>query len=466
VEDVLADAAAHGAIGAVFDAGGEDLLAPAIARETEILKGARLSRGPANVPELDLGPIIYTSTPAPVGIVMTPAPAAIVSTPAPAAIVSTPAPAAIASTPAPAAIVATPAPAIVMTPAPSSVARTAIPGAVTSTPAPSSVARTVVPGAVTSTPAPAKVASTPAPVAVVSALAGTPAAKPAAPAEPAEPAHPPIVLVPDATPRPRAVEPAPLKIPALSPPVAEARPVRPLLTLGSLTPPAVAPVARPLPKAPPAPVITPLEETPSRTVRRPSSFAPAEVPRPPARDPREARDPGKPSRTMWGLFAVAGIVFAVGARLSRERELAHAASQAASQAAVQTASDAATQAAPAPVDPRAPDPTPSAPASSSEAGRVEGDSRVDPILPQESPLRAEDKVPAGQGMVEIVAGTSDTIWIDGTLVGNGPIVKRALAPRKEPYEIRVRLRGEDRVRFALVKDGRLTRLRIAPPWSR
>jgi hypothetical protein len=69
-------------------------------------------------------------------------------------------------------------------------------------------------------------------------------------------------------------------------------------------------------------------------------------------------------------------------------------------------------------------------------------------------------------MLEVVAGTSDTIWIDGTHVGNGPIVKRALAPRKDPYEIRVKLRGEDRVRFALVKDGRLTRIRIAPPWSR
>jgi hypothetical protein len=69
-------------------------------------------------------------------------------------------------------------------------------------------------------------------------------------------------------------------------------------------------------------------------------------------------------------------------------------------------------------------------------------------------------------MLEVVAGTSDTIWIDGTLVGNGPLVKRALAPKKDPYEIRVRLRGEERVRFARVQESRLTRLRIAPPWSR
>ncbi|MEO7329759.1 MAG: hypothetical protein ABI193_14360, partial [Minicystis sp.] len=72
----------------------------------------------------------------------------------------------------------------------------------------------------------------------------------------------------------------------------------------------------------------------------------------------------------------------------------------------------------------------------------------------------------GQGMLEVTAGSNDSIYIDGTLVGNGPIVKRALAPRKEPYEIRVRLRGEERVRFALVKEARLTKLRVAPPWSR
>jgi hypothetical protein len=69
-------------------------------------------------------------------------------------------------------------------------------------------------------------------------------------------------------------------------------------------------------------------------------------------------------------------------------------------------------------------------------------------------------------MLEIVAGTSDTIFIDGQQVGNGPIIKRALAPKKEPYEIRVKLRGEERVRFVLIKEARLTKVRISPPWAR
>jgi hypothetical protein len=202
-------------------------------------------------------------------------------------------------------------------------------------------------------------------------------------------------------------------------------------------------------------VITALEETPSRAVRRPSSFAsPEALAR--TESAKEAKDLARPSRSMWGLFAVAGIVFAVGALLSRDRELARPAALPPLPEPV--------AAAPAP-EPVAAVPSP-APAPAGADVHGEGESKVEPILPQEGPLRADDKVPPGQGMLEVVAGTSDTIWIDGTLVGNGPIVKRALAPRKDPYEIRVRLRGEDRVRFAVVRESRLTRLRVAPPWSR
>jgi CheY-like chemotaxis protein len=360
VEDVLGDAAAHGAVAAVIGANGEDLLVPAIVAETEILRGARGRRAPVAMPALDLGPVIYTSTPAPVEI-----------------------------------------------------------------------------------------------VALEEAEAS------AAPPPPA----PPVVLAPDAkSPRPpiAALTAPPIQPPALAPveaPVEETRApaVKPLLTLGSLTPPPVIPAPAPAksvaPKAPLPPVIIARdEETPSRSVRKPSSYAPAEAPArvEPVKETKE-KDPAKPSRSMWGLFAVAGIVFAVGARLSREREIA---------------ATAAPPPPPAPVAEQKPaDPTP-APAAAPAELKGDGDSKLDPILPQEGPLRADDKVPPGQGMLEVVAGTSDTIWIDGVQVGNGPIVKRALAPRKEPYEIRVKLRGEERVRFALVKESKLTRLRIAPPWSR
>lgn len=360
LEDVLCDAAAHGAVSAVCGMNGDDLLAPAIERELEILRGARLvQRAPIMEPVLDLGPVIPTSTPVPVEL--------------------------------------------------------------------------------------------------VHAFHEDEHAF----LEPSR--SPPLVLAPDAGPRSPAPPPA-VRLADPSPALDESRAfstraARPLLSLGSLTPPPVQPTAPPprsiLPKAPPTPVISPAEETPSRAVRKPSSYAPSAAPE----APKELKlDSGKPSRSMWGLFAVAGIVFAVGARLSRDRELAH---RDAPPPPVATAEARAPEAAHAPEHGAVPAPPP-APADL----KGDGASKQDPLLPQDVPLRAEDQVPPGSGMLEIVAGTSDTVFIDGTSVGNGPVVKRALAPRKEPYEVRVKLRGEDRVRFVLVKEGRLTRLRIAPPWSR
>jgi hypothetical protein len=231
--------------------------------------------------------------------------------------------------------------------------------------------------------------------------------------------------------------------------------VQPLLTLGSLTPPPVMPTPpRPLAlRAPPLPVIIqPSEESPSRSVRRPSDFAPhAAAVEAPAPAPKE---PVAHNFRMWALFAVAGIVFAVGARLSRDH---HVIPEPVPPPAAEAPKpvEAAAAEAPKPVETAAP-----------EAPKGPGESKVNPILPIESPLRDTDQVPPGQGMLEIVAGTSDTIFIDNQLVGNGPIIKRALAPKKEPYEIRVKLRGEERVRFVLIKDARLTKVRISPPWSR
>ena len=367
VEDVLRDAAARGAITAIYSAAGEELLAPAAKREMEILRGTRaVHRPPVNLPVLDLGPVIHTSTPVPVELVQ---------------------------------------------------------------------------------------------LAEEDEIEVTEA-------EPS--AAPPLVLAADATP-PRSVPPPPVRFEenarphALLDPLADesraAPRVRPLLTLGSLTPPPVRPSPQRsiLPKAPPTPMITPADETPSRLVRKPSSFAPdasAATAREAAREReavKDARDPSKPSRSMWGLFAVAGIVFAVGARLAHDRDAARRAPVA---APVVTAEPAA-------------EPPPAAPTAEPVVERKgDGASKADPILPKEGPLRSTDQVPPGQGMLEVVAGTSDTIFIDGTQVGTGPVVKRALAPRKDPYEVRVKLRGEERVRFVLVKEARLTKLRIAPPWSR
>jgi hypothetical protein len=158
----------------------------------------------------------------------------------------------------------------------------------------------------------------------------------------------------------------------------------------------------------------------------------------------------------WILFALAGVVFAVGSRVSHQRSMQAQAEQAEQAAApVETA-----------VQP-APEPTPEAPPQvTAPHDRLAGDSADFPILPQDLPLRSEDKVPKGQGLLEVIAGPTDSIFVDGQLIGTGPVIKVPLAPKKDPYEIRLRTRSEERVRFALVKEGRLSRLRIAPPWSR
>lgn len=161
---------------------------------------------------------------------------------------------------------------------------------------------------------------------------------------------------------------------------------------------------------------------------------------------------------MWALFAAAGIVFAVGARMSRERELA-------AQVVPPPAQPAAVLA-PEPVAPAAAPVEEVSEAKDANTKKALGESAENPVLPQDLPLRPDDKVPEGQGMLEVVAGVSDTIHVDNRLIGNGPIVKLPLGPRAEPYEIRIKLRGEERVRFALVREGRLTRVRVAPPWSR
>ena len=95
------------------------------------------------------------------------------------------------------------------------------------------------------------------------------------------------------------------------------------------------------------------------------------------------------------------------------------------------------------------------------------DKSEDPT-PEDLPLRDGDKdrVKKGQGMLEIVAGKSDTVYIDGKPMGSGPVIDAPLKAKTEPYEVKVKLRGEERVRFVSVKEGRLTRVRVAPPWSR
>ncbi|XXT18706.1 response regulator [Sorangium sp. So ce429] len=268
------------------------------------------------------------------------------------------------------------------------------------------------------------------------------------------------------TPAVPGVAPAPRRSGATLPALEYPKPER-LVTLGSLPPPPVieepppAPAALKAPVAPAARVAAPapapsIDESPTpRRVRRPSAYVPTQPP--PARDNR---------MTMWVLFAVAAFVFAVGARLSRDHELQGApppaplpSPPAAEPAAAATPGAAAVATAPGAAA------VPAATTAPAAAGGPVGETAESPVLPEDLPLAPEHKVPEGHGMLEVIAGAGDTLFVDGRKVGTGS-VKLPLAPKAGAYEIRAKLRDEERVRFALVKAGRLTRLRVSPPWRR
>ncbi len=391
IEDVLCDAAAHGSVTGVLDRAGEDLLAAATASEIDLLKGMRRAPppAPALAPEIAAGPRLG-EPPASLEEILG------------AAASMTPGPVALASAEAPA-------------------QSEAIPPAAER-------------GQAAADPA--------APAVVIAKVVdiGSPAAAA------------PVVEAP----APRRVEPPaparPVEAPA---PVLELPKPGPIMSLGSLTPPpvvepqqAAAPIVAAAPPPGPArvePRPAVLEESPvPRKVKRPSAYAPSPPQPAPARESRT---------TMWVLFAVAAFVFAVGARLSRERELRAAAPQVA-QVAAPTATEAAVLPAP---------PAPPPPAGPGLG--VEGETAGNPVLPEELPLPAGEAAQEGQGVLEVIAGPNDALLVDGRAVGTGT-VKVPLAPKAEAYEIRARLRGEERVRFARVVAGRLTRVRVSPPWRR
>ncbi len=87
--------------------------------------------------------------------------------------------------------------------------------------------------------------------------------------------------------------------------------------------------------------------------------------------------------------------------------------------------------------------------------------------PVELPLSPKDrrKVDADHGIVEIVAGRKDEIYVDGKRLGTGPTQRIVLAVNAEKHEVRVKMRGEERVRYIMAKAGVKLRFRLAPPWS-
>ncbi len=252
------------------------------------------------------------------------------------------------------------------------------------------------------------------------------------------------------------------------PGAAQPRGAAPLATLGSLTPPPIAP--RIEPEMPRAPVIKlpkkaqivvdeDDDESPApRRAKRKSEARASETPEPPKAKSSQSR------MGVWVMCAVAGVVFAVGARISQDRR-ATSASAPPPAAAAAAAAPATSTAQPAPASSQAPQAASTSAPAAPPAITVPGDTESDPLLPQEAPLRSDEKVPKGQGLLEVVVGPADKVSIDGQPTVAGPVVKATLAPREKPYEIKVKMKAEERVKFALVKEGKRTRVRVAPPWN-
>ncbi len=245
----------------------------------------------------------------------------------------------------------------------------------------------------------------------------------------------------------------------------------PILTLGSLHPPPVLPEPEPeveiakskKSKSPkPAEVVAKKERSealreitpiaPSAD-RRPILLPSAYLPHPPQAQTKKDR-----KALYWVLFALCGVSFALWARWSREKSVVS--EDVLQPASAQAAPPATAEATASPAATGAPAVAPDDKASTNKDGSE--------VAPEDLPLRDSDKdrVKKGQGLLEIVAGKSDTVYIDGKAMGSGPVISAPLKAKSDPYEVKVKLRGEERVRFVNVKEGRLTRVRVAPPWSR
>jgi DNA-binding response OmpR family regulator len=187
------------------------------------------------------------------------------------------------------------------------------------------------------------------------------------------------------------------------------------------------------------------------------------VPMPSAWATRSAEPPTPPkAASRWWLpliFGVVGIGLAVGARWIREHQ------------------PVTPPPAPAPPTP-VPAPTPtvaseeSAPEPQGAAEDFEPPKEDDKEAPGEEPVELpvskKDKsaLKANEGLLEVVVGRNDKVFVDGKLAGTGPVVKAVVAATPEPHEVRVKLRGEERVRYVVVPAGKRMRVRVAPPWSR
>lgn len=436
LEDVLSDAAVHGAVSAVLDASGHDLLPQATADELHAMeRGVTRSLLPPPPAEPALAQRSFTEhTPSPLAPLPIPS-----DGPAPSA---QPSPA---TTPSP--LAASPA-AADLAPAPPFV-QPFLPSPSAEPPQVFAFAAAALAPEPTSAGA-EQASAPPAP------LLGEPPA-PSAPSSPAEPlllfgaaSADPLVAVP----APPVPEPDAAPLASAAPPETLATPSPVQVAARSLLPPvaARAPVAPPTStKAPPpepkrAPVVDRCRT--GKTVSPPEVRTSEPSPPPPGvvqtMLPRRASGP-------WGMVAL--VLAGIGAGvLWFGRDVGHAPPPPA-------------PAVSAPVRaPEPPPPPPPEPATSASAAASTDVPPANGVPFEDLPVPPGEVVPDGQGLLEIVAGRRDEIVVDKLDLGRGPRVKMALPPGT--HDVRARRKGEEQPVVVLIKAGRRTRVDLRGPWQR
>jgi CheY-like chemotaxis protein len=194
-------------------------------------------------------------------------------------------------------------------------------------------------------------------------------------------------------------------------------------------------------------------------------------PMPPARKPNRA---GSISMLMGALgllgIALAGYLDRYMPDIGEKKAPMAPSSASAAPAAFEQGAPApsATLAAPAPSTTEAlaaSAPATEAPLAASDEAMLDLDaSAAAPNAGEDLPLPAGAVITPGQGLLDIETGGREAIFVDGVELGRGPFLRLTIAPGV--HDVRLRAHGEEKIKFAMVRSARRTRLPFASTWTR
>ena len=97
---------------------------------------------------------------------------------------------------------------------------------------------------------------------------------------------------------------------------------------------------------------------------------------------------------------------------------------------------------------------------------IEGDgaSAGTPSSGEDLPLPTGAVITPGQGLLDIETGGREAIFVDGVELGRGPFLRLTIAPGV--HDVRLRAHGEEKIKFAMVRAARRTRLPFSSTWTR